>query len=140
MDGEIVVSSRVRRQWTREKKLRIVEESFRPDLSVLEVARRHDLDAAQIYQWRKAFGAQRRAPSSRSEPVRASIPEPGKFVAVSVVPQVSEPPAVTPAAPGPAPAAPGRIEIELVGGRRMSVPLDIDAARLGSLVEALETP
>jgi transposase len=130
MDGEIIVSSRARRQWTREKKLGIVEESFRPDLSVLEVARRHDLDAAQIYQWRKAFGSQERFPTS------VTVPEPGDFVAVSVLPDVSQPAVAEPVAPDTAP--PERIEIELVGGRRMSVPMSMDAERLGSLVQALE--
>jgi transposase len=134
MDGEIVLSSRARRQWTREKKLQIVEESFRPDLSVLEVARRHDLDAAQIYQWRKTFGAQKQVLKRRPAP----LPEVGGFVAVSVHPDKSEAAMVPPDATSAPPALSDRIEISLADGRRMSVPMSMDADQIGRLVQAVD--
>jgi transposase len=42
-----------RRRWTDEAKQRIVEEAFQRGVSVLTVARRHDVDPSQIYDWRR---------------------------------------------------------------------------------------
>ena len=38
-----------RRRWTDDAKQRIVEEAFQRGVSVLTVARRHDVDPSQIY-------------------------------------------------------------------------------------------
>jgi transposase len=43
----------VRRRWTSAKKARIVAESFRGDLTVSEVARRHQLRPNQLFLWRR---------------------------------------------------------------------------------------
>jgi transposase len=45
---------RSRRSWSREEKRRIVDEAFRPGASVADVARRHGLNANQVFNWRKA--------------------------------------------------------------------------------------
>ena len=45
-----------RRSWPLEEKRRIVEEAFRPCMSVADVARRHGLNSNQVFNWRKVFG------------------------------------------------------------------------------------
>ena len=45
-----------RRSWPLEEKRRIVEEAFRPGVSVADVARRHGLNANQVFNWRKVCG------------------------------------------------------------------------------------
>lgn len=42
-----------RRRWRNEEKLRIIEESYEPDTSVSEVARRHGVAANLLIRWRK---------------------------------------------------------------------------------------
>lgn len=55
MDGLVVVEGRRWRVWPEEVKRRIVEESCDPDVTVCEVARRHELEPAQLYSLRKLF-------------------------------------------------------------------------------------
>ena len=47
-------------QWREEDKLRILREAFAPGAVVSDVARRHDVRAPQIYQWRSEFLARGR--------------------------------------------------------------------------------
>ena len=42
-----------RRQWTRALKRRIVAETLAPGASVSIVARRHDVNANQVFKWRR---------------------------------------------------------------------------------------
>ena len=58
---EVITSVQRRRRWSVEEKLRIVEESLRPGVSVATVARRHEINTNQLYTWRRqaregAFG------------------------------------------------------------------------------------
>jgi len=55
LDGLVVVEGRRWRVWPEEVTRRIVEESCDPDVTVCEVARRHELEHAQLYSWRKLF-------------------------------------------------------------------------------------
>ena len=41
-----------RRKWTDAAKVEIVEESYRGDVSVAEVARRHEISRSVLYEWR----------------------------------------------------------------------------------------
>ena len=47
---------RKRRSWTLEEKRRIVDESLMDGASIAEIARRHDLNANQLFTWRRQFG------------------------------------------------------------------------------------
>jgi len=52
-DGEVLSSVQRRRRWTPEEKVRIVEETYLPGMSVSLVARRHGIGGNQIFTWRR---------------------------------------------------------------------------------------
>jgi len=55
-DGDSGPARRKRRSWSFEEKRRIVDESLEDGASIAEVARRHDLNANQLFTWRRHFG------------------------------------------------------------------------------------
>ena len=114
MDGTVIIEGRRRRAWPTEFKKRVVMESCDPDVSVSEVARRYELDPAQLFAWRKKY-----LPSPASETA---------FLPVDVVPEQ------TPAVP----ALSDRIEVVLTNGRRLFVPATIEPKQLGRLVRTLD--
>src|SRR5262245_6919111 len=46
---------RERRIWTKEQRRKIVEETFKAGASVSLVARGHDVNANQVFKWRKLY-------------------------------------------------------------------------------------
>jgi transposase len=52
---EVVTSVQCRRIWTPKQKLEIVKQTHEPGSPVLMVALRFDINAAQLFQWRKAY-------------------------------------------------------------------------------------
>lgn len=46
---------RKRRSWTRVERRRIVEETLKPGASVSLVARAHDVNANQVFKWRREY-------------------------------------------------------------------------------------
>jgi transposase len=44
-----------RRVWTRQEKRQIVEATLKPDASVSVIARAHDVNANQVFRWRKLY-------------------------------------------------------------------------------------
>ena len=52
-DGEVLSGVQRRRRWTPEEKVRIVEETYLPGMSVSLVARRHGIGGNQIFTWRR---------------------------------------------------------------------------------------
>lgn len=62
---EVLTGVERRRRWTVEEKMRLVEESNRPGMSVSYVARKHGIAASQLFTWRR-----RKAEGSR-EAIRA---------------------------------------------------------------------
>lgn len=121
MEAEIIVEGRRRRHWPKEVKRRIVEESYAPDVVVCEVARRYDLDPAQLFAWRKAF---RQRPSPDLE-----------LVPVAIDGRERDGPHGEAEAHGP---VPDRIEIVLANGRRLLAPVTVRAKTLARLVEVLD--
>ena len=50
---EIITSVQRRRRWTAAEKVRIVEETFEPGMTVSLVARRHGVAPNQLFTWRR---------------------------------------------------------------------------------------
>ena len=103
-----------RRRWPLEVKRRLVAETLEPGSSVSTVARRHDVNANQLFKWRH------------------ELAEPTALVPVTVVPE----PAPGPAGPEP-PKVPGRIEIVLSGGVRVKIEGAVDPVAVTAAVAAV---
>jgi transposase len=54
---EVFTTVERRRTWSAQAKARIVAETFEPGAKVTEVARRHELSAQHLHQWRRAARA-----------------------------------------------------------------------------------
>ena len=91
---------RVRRFWSEDEKRRIVAQTCVPGVSVSQVGRRYDVNANLIFKWRRD---PRYRPAGDAEGASCFLP-------VEVVPEPSSPPS----------APPGRIEIALPSGHRVS--------------------
>src|SRR5277367_3937724 len=102
---------RRRRSWSLDEKRRIVDESLEDGVSLAEVARRHDLNANQLFTWRRQFGV---------EPA-----EPKDLAPILPVTIASET-----AAEDSAPASSGQMEIVLAEGDRILVWSDVETAAL----------
>ena len=100
-------------------KREIVAVSLAPGASVSVVARQYDVNANQVFAWRKLYGA---AAGAASGP---------RLVPVTVTPD----PPVAPSLPQP---SGGMIEIELPGGYRVRVGCGVTAAALRRVLDALE--
>ncbi len=109
-----VVETGRRRRWTYEAKQRIVEEAFERGIPVLTVARRHDVDPSQIYDWRRRLFPQISRGISGFAPV-----------------------VVTPDCPVPS-SSRGQMEIVCVNGRRIIVDRDVDVAALLRVLAGIE--
>ena len=101
-----------RRRWPEALKRRIVGESLAPGASASVVARRYDVNANQLFRWRREY--------------EAAGPGAGPtMVPVAVWPS------------SPAVGCGGTIEIELVGGVRVRISGAVDASVLRQVLEQL---
>ena len=105
-------AGRRRRRWSEAQKRQIVTETHEPGVSVPMVAQRYNLNANQIFRWRRLFRAAERAERT------------GRFVPVVVEAAPGQEPGAAAMSPQSdddvaegVPAA-GRMEIVLAGGRR----------------------
>ena len=108
-----VVETGRRRRWTDEAKQRIVEEAFQRGIPVLAVARRHDVDPSQIYDWRRRLFPQ----------ISKGV---SGFAPVVVTPDVS------------VSSSRGQMEIVCGNGRRIIIDRDVDVAALLRVLAGLE--
>jgi transposase len=108
---------RRRRSWTLEEKRRIVSESHDDGASIAEVARRHDVNANQLFTWRRQFGI---------EPAAKEI---GPILPVAITPNAT--------AEYSDRGSNGQMEVVLCGGDRIIVWADVDPAALSRVLEAL---
>lgn len=111
-----------RRRWPLEVKRRLVAETLEPGSSVSIVARRHDVNANQLFKWRHELAE--------------STPAAPALVPVAVISE----PATGPAAAEPAmvpKSASGRIEIVLSGGVRVRIEGAVDAAAITAAMAAV---
>ena len=114
---EVITGGERRRRWTPEQKREIVAESYGPDLTPTEVARKHGISSGQLYTWRHEVLGVRTAVLTRTPPQFAEVE-----VAAAAAP-VSAPAPVSGLPPMQARSCPGgRIEIvlpgEIIGKRR----------------------
>jgi len=101
-----------RRRWPEALKRRIVGESLAPGASASVVARRYDVNANQLFRWRREY--------------EAAGPGAGPaMVPVAVWPS------------GAAAACGGTIEIDLAGGVRVRISGAVDASVLRQVLEQL---
>ncbi|HJS84805.1 MAG TPA: transposase [Acetobacteraceae bacterium] len=126
---EIITRGERRRRWSAEQKREIVAESYGPDLTPTEVARKHGISSGQLYTWRREVLGLQAPVVSRATP---------RFAEVEVTaPLPSAASASAPAAlPGPARTG-GRIEVFLPGDVIVRVDAEVDGAALRRVLEAL---
>ncbi|MCC6889421.1 MAG: transposase [Hyphomicrobiales bacterium] len=109
---------RRRRSWTLDEKRRIVEESLADGASIAEVARRHDLNANQLFTWRRQCGFEVAKPKNLAP-----------IVPVTITP--------VEAAEDAYPGSGGQMEIVLAEGDRILVWSDVETAALTRVLKAL---
>jgi transposase len=121
-----------RRRWPEALKRQMVAETLEPGASVSIVARRHDVNANQLFRWRRQYGGL--APSPPPEPVRLLPVEIGVPLA-SPTPTVPESAAA--ASDSAATTLSGSIEIELRQGRRVRISGSVDPAVVTAALRVL---
>jgi transposase len=52
---KLITSSERRRKWSVEEKRQIIEETYRPGMSVSQVARKYDITPSQLFYWRRTM-------------------------------------------------------------------------------------
>jgi transposase len=116
---------------TVEEKIRIVTESRMLGASVAEVARRHGVNANQIFTWRLQ---QEQGVLGRR---RRGRPAAVKLLPVQVRSETQEPRAEASTATHPAPGSEGRVEITLADGVRIAISGAVSAEQLRQVLAVL---
>jgi transposase len=130
--AEAAGSGRTRQRRSAEEKLRIVLETLKPGVSVPVVARRHCVNANQLFMWRSQY--------RRGELVaRAERERPATLVPVQIQPSTPEdaPPrerCESGSEPG------GCMEIQFSSGQRVKVWGQVQAEALRVLIRELSRP
>lgn len=115
---ELTRLSRKRRSWTPDEKRRIVDESLEDGASIAEVARRHDLNANQLFTWRRHVVVE---PTARKE-LAPLLP-------VTIAPEIATADSNA--------GLHSQIEIVLAEGDRIIVWADVETAALTRVLKAL---
>jgi transposase len=114
-----VILGRTRRRWTVEQKRALVAEAMSPGASVNSVAKRHDMNAALLFSWRKQY---------RDELTASQPAAPMRFAEV----MVAEAPRESVPAPGES-----RVNVEFASGVRMTLLGRVDPALAAALTRVL---
>ena len=109
---------RKRRSWTRDEKRRVVDESREEGASIAEVARRHDVNANQLFTWRRQFDIEPAAPKNLAP-----------ILPVTIAPDTT--------AEDTDRGSSGQMEIVLAEGDRIIVWSDVETAALTQVLKAL---
>ena len=127
---EVITRGERRRAWTLDQKREIVAESLGPELSAIEVARKHGIRTGQLYTWRQQLLAGPNAVITRAEP---------RFAEVELTPALATEPASPASGPttAAAPRPEGLIEIVLPGGALVRVDAHVDGRALRRVLSAL---
>lgn len=136
---EVVEARRGNRRWPNDLKARIVAESLQPGARVVDVARRHDVIAHQLSDWRRqarqgllTLPAELMAgvPCANSEPFEPA------FVPLAIT---TEPKEAADASPvlQPVAARSGIVTLEIGSDLVVRVPGDVPVSRVAALVRAM---
>lgn len=115
-------AARSYKRWPEALKREIVAASFAPGASVSLVARQYDVNANQVFNWRKRYPAALEPPS----------PVPG-LVPVTITPEPED----NSGAPPPASPSSDVIEIEVGGTYHVRVRSHFDSRALGRVLDVL---
>jgi transposase-like protein len=110
------------RSWPEALKREIVAASFAPGSSVSMVARHYDVNANQVFHWRKLY---------RDDPRAPSVPSAAQLIPVVVTAEQD-------VVGAQRRAGAETIEIDLAGKYRVRVGSGVDARALGRVLDVLE--
>jgi len=116
------VTGRRNRSWPEALKREIVAASYAPGSSVSMVARHYDVNANQVFSWRKRYREDSRPPSDRSAP---------QLIPVMITADQDS----VPAQPS---AVAEKIEIDVAGKYRVRVGSGFDGQALRRVLDVLE--
>ena len=126
MRMEVLTGPERRRRWSDEEKLRIIREAEEPGVRYADVARRHDITAPQLYQWRVALREGR-------------LIDPGAAAGTGSIGFVEVASTMLGAAPTDgATAFAATIEVAVSGGRVLRAPSSLPTVELKRLIRAVE--
>jgi transposase len=117
--------ARRRKRWPEALKREIVAATLAPGASVSVVARQYDVNANQVFSWRRRYREDLGSSSS--------VPPTSGLVAVTIAPE----PETEIGASSPAAAASETIEIEVSGGYRVRVGSSFDGRALKRVLDVL---
>ena len=126
MRVEILGGVERRRRWSRDDKMRMIEETLAPGAVVTEIARRHGIATSLLFTWRRrARLATVASAGLRLVPVQLTpaAAESGRSIGAPVAMQPRK--------------RRGLMEIELGDGKRVSVDENVDAEALGRVLDVL---
>lgn len=128
---------RRRKQWSVQEKLQIVRETLQSGSSVPIIARRHGVNANQIFTWRREYRRgkllERGVESARDRKAPALLPV-QIHVPMKTMPQEAH------AAPAAAASQPERVEIEFPSGTRLRIWGGLGTERLQAILRELSGP
>jgi transposase-like protein len=127
------VRVRTRKRRSIQEKLRIVRETLHAQASVAVIARRHGINANQVFAWRRQYQCGQLVEGSGTRTQEAVIVP----VQVAELPPVEA--SARPAEPSSRASAAPRIEIELAEGRRLKI-WDISSETLRAIICDLVRP
>ncbi len=117
---------RTHKRWPEALKREIVAATMAPGASVSVVARRYDVNANQVFGWRRKYGSVIDAAAAPSRPPRP------RLVELTVARETAEAPPASPAA-----AVSDLIEIEIAGAYRVRVGANFDGPALLRVIDCL---
>ena len=131
MSKAVAGSCRTRRRWSEEDKRAIVAETWLPGASLAAVARQHDLNANQLFGWRRQFSSDG-PPEAPVEPQFVSVEVTGGSASARQTVEAPQSPRSR-----ESDRRPGIIEIELPCGARLRCDQHVDRQALALVVDIL---